>query len=211
MVFEPAYKKPGDLIKSDEWNKIIDELVFLRKYIESMSRNVTLTSLSSPIGISRNLSTDVPEDFNYGIDVMGLITKQYYMGEKETGEICRFGINDSADIIYYWSGAAKGDSESLKITLEYVDGTTFSSEKLFIHEWSKLRPKGNKNPYVEYLQSPNQRLWYRYGFENPGPEKEIRYITFEDISTDSAVRIANVIQYTTRVKPLASSAGRSKK
>jgi len=31
MGFEPINKKPGDLIKSDEWNKMIDELVELRK------------------------------------------------------------------------------------------------------------------------------------------------------------------------------------
>ncbi len=202
MNFEPTYKKPGDLIKSDEWNKILDELVELRKYIENMTRSVTLTSLSSPTGVSYSLSRDVPDDFNYDRDVIGLITRQYYMREKETGEICTFGINDFADVIYYWSGAAKGDTQALKITLEYVDGTTFPSEKLFIHEWSKLRPKGNKNPYVEYLQSPNQRLWYRYPLENPSPEKEIRYMTFENVSSESAVRIGNVLHYVTRIKPL---------
>src|SRR5574341_2080361 len=101
MGFEPTYKKPGDMIKSDEWNKILDELIELRKYIDNMARNVTLTALASPVGNSRNLSTDVSDDFNYGTDVMGLITKQYYVGGKETGEICRFGINDFADMIYY--------------------------------------------------------------------------------------------------------------
>ncbi|MCE8426288.1 MAG: hypothetical protein J5U17_10995 [Candidatus Methanoperedens sp.] len=207
MIFEPTYKKPGDLIRSEEWNKIIDELMDLRKYIESMTRSVTLTSLESPVGASCKLSTDAPEDFNYDMDVIGLITKQYYV-EKELGEICRFGIHDSADIIYYWSGATKGDRDALQITLEYVDGSTFNSEKLFIHEWSKLRPKGDKNPYVEYLQSPNQHLWYRYGLRNPSPEKEIRYITFEDVSVESGVRIANVIQYVTRVIPLKTNSSK---
>jgi len=206
MGFEPTYKKPGDLIRSDEWNKILDELIDLRKYIENMTRSITLTSLESPIGTSRNLSTDVPDDFNYGTDVMGLITKQYYLGEKEKGDICQFGVHDFADFIYYWSGAANGDRDALQITLEYVDGTTFTSEKLFIHEWSTLRPKGKKNPYVEYLQSPNQRLWYKYGLENPNPEKGIRYITFGDVSMESAVRIANVIQYVTKVRQLTIGA-----
>ncbi|HLB69441.1 MAG: hypothetical protein OIN88_13425 [Candidatus Methanoperedens sp.] len=203
MGFEPINKKPGDLIKSDEWNKMIDELVELRKYIDNMTRSVTLTSLASPAGTSYSLSKEVPDDFNYDRDVMGLITRQYYVGAKETGEICTFGINDFADIIYYWSGAARGDSDALKITLEYVDGTTFVSDKLFIHEWSKLRPKGSKNPYVEYLQSPNQRLWYRYAIENPNSDKEIRYITFEDTSPESAVRIGNVLHYVTRIKQLS--------
>jgi len=206
MGFELTHKKPGDLIKSDEWNMILEELIELRKYIESMTRSVTLTSLASPLGTSRNLSTDVPEDFNYGTDVMGLITKQYYVGAKETGKICQFGIHDCADVIHYWSGAAIGDKEALQITLEYTDDTTSTSEKLFIHEWSELRRKGSKNPYVEYLQSPNQRLWYKYTLENPSPEKGIRYITFEDVSEESAVRIANVIHYMTRVKPLTISA-----
>ena len=206
MVFEPEYKKPGDLIKSEEWNKILDELIDLRKYIENMTRSVTLTSLASPIGTSYNLSTDVSEDFNYGMDVVGLITKQYYVGEKETGDICRFGIHDFADIIHYWSGATKSSNEAIRITLEFVDGTTFISEKLFIHDWFKLTPKGSKNPYIEYLQSPNQRLWYRYALDNTSPEKEIRYITFEDISPESAVRIANVLHYVTRVKQLAAGA-----
>ena len=206
MVFEPTYKSPGDSIRSDEWNQILDELVYLKKYIESMSRSVTLTSLSSPSGISHNLRTD--DDFNYGMDVMGLITKQY--NGDENGEICRFGINDCADIIYYWSGAAKGDRELLQIILEYVDGTTFTLENLFINEWSKLRPKGNKNPFVEYLQSPSQHLWYRYGFENPSPEKEIRHVTFKDIGAERVVRIANVLHYSTRVKPLITCPERSK-
>lgn len=202
MVFEPNYKKPGDLIKSDDWNKIQDELVELRKFVESMTRSVTLTGLESPVGTSYSLTKEASEDFDYGIDVLGLITKQYYLGRKETGDICRFGIHDYADIIYYWSGAAHGDRDSLKITLEYVDGTTFASDNLFIHEWSKLRPRGSKNPYVEYLQSPNQHLWYKYGIENPSPEKVIRYITFEDVDADSAARIADVLQYVTRVKQL---------
>lgn len=202
MDFKPVYKKPGDLIKSDEWNKMLDELIDLRKFIENMCRSVTLTSLDSPVGTSCNLSTDAPDDLNYGMDVMGLITRQYYVGEAEMGEICSFGISDFADIIYYWSGATKCDIDTLQITLEYVDGTTFTSEKLFIHEWFELKPKGDKNPYMEYLQSPNQRLWYRYGLVNPNPEKEIRYIIFEDVSQDSGIRIANVIQYVTRVRSL---------
>jgi hypothetical protein len=199
VVFEPTYKKPGDLIKSDEWNKIIDELVNLKKYIDSMSISVTLTSLPSPTGISRNLTADDPDDFNFGISVMGLITKHYSGDEK--GEICKFGINDYADIIYYWACAAKGDRELLKITVEYVDGTTFTTENLFINEGSKLRPRGNRNLYIEYLQSPNQHIWYKYRFENPSSEKEIRYLTFEDISSEKVVRIANVMHYSTRVKP----------
>ena len=202
MVMETNYKKPGDLIRSEEWNKILDELVALRSYIDNMTRSVTLTSMSSPIGKSYGLGSGIEEDFNYGTDVIGLITKQYFMGRSEAGDICRFGLNDQADLISYWSGAANGDKEALEIDIEYVDGSVFTSDKLFIHEWSNLRPRGNKNPYSEYLQSPNQRLWYRYNIVNPNPDKEIRFITFRDTNQAIAVRIANVLHYTTRVQPL---------
>jgi hypothetical protein len=202
MALELSYKKPGDLIRSEEWNRIIDELAGLRKYIDNMTRSVTLTQLSSPIGKSYNLSTNMEDEYNYGIDTMGLITKQYYTDKNTVGTICRFGLNDYADTVSYWSGAVGGDKEVLDITVEYVDGTAFNAKGVYIHEWSNLRPRGAKNPYVEYLQSPNQRLWYRYVLVNPYPDKEIRYITFADASKDSAVRIANILHYTTRVKQL---------
>jgi hypothetical protein len=204
MAFEPAYKKPGDPIRSDEWNRILDELVALRKYIEDMTRSVTLTGLESPTGTSSRLSKDAPESFDYGMDVMGMITRQYYV--KKMGEICTFGINDFAEAIYYWSGAAKGDTEVLKITLEYVDGKTFSSGKLFINECSRLRPRSEKNPYLEFLQS-SKGVWYRYALRNPSPEKEIRYITFLDDGPEGGLRIADVIQYVTRVMPLSHVPG----
>lgn len=203
MAIELNYKKPGDLIRSDEWNKILDELVSLRSYIDSMTRSVTLTNLASPTGISYGLSGGVPDEFNYGTDVMGLITRQYFLGREDTGDICRFGLNDLADTISYWSGAAFGDKEALSVIFEYVDGSVYEAKDLFVHEWSSLRPKGQKTPYVEYLQSPNQRLWYRYVIVNPNPEKEIRYLTFRDTSKDCALRIANVLHYVTRVKPLS--------
>lgn len=202
MVFQPNYKKPGDLIRSEEWNTLQDELVVLKNYIESMTRSITLTALESPSGKAQNLKTNVSEEFDYGTDVLGLITKQYISGEQETAEICKFGVIDRADILYYWAGAIKGDQQALEITLEFFDGTIFTSESLFIHEWSKLRPKGNYNPWVEYLYSPNQRLWYKYALKNPSPEKSIRFITFRDTSPESGIRIANVLQYTTRIAPL---------
>lgn len=203
MVIEPNYKKPGDLIRSEEWNKILDELVSLRSYIDNMTRSATLMSLLSPIGKSYGLGKDTGDDFNYGTDVMGLITRQYYLGKSESGDICKFGIHDHADVLSYWSGAAYGDREALEVSVEYTDGNTFKTGTLFVHEWSNLRPKGNKNPFIEYLQSPNQHFWYRYSLVNPSPEKDIRYVTFRDMNPDCAVRIANVIHYTTRVKPLA--------
>lgn len=183
---------------------MLDELIDLRKYIENMARSVTLTSLASPVGSSYGLTTNVPDEFNYGIDVLGLITRQYYMGKKQTGDICKFGVTDYADMVSYWSGAANGDREALEIFIEFLDGSVFRSDKLFIHEWSNLRPKGLKNPYLEYLLSPKERIWYRYALVNPHPEKEIRYITFRDVSEESAVRIANVLHYVTRVRQFSA-------
>lgn len=202
MTFEPVIKKPGDVIRSDEWNKIAEELVALRKYVDNMARSATLTGLPSPIGTAYNLSSGVPEEFNYGTDVMGLIDKQYYLGKAETGDICKFGVNDYADTVSYWSGATGGDKDALEVMLEYIDGSAYTSDKLVIHDWTNLRPKGNKNPYLEYLQSPNQRLWYRYSLVNPNPDKAIRYIIFRDVGKDTALRVANVLHYTARVRPL---------
>jgi hypothetical protein len=199
MVFKPDYKKPGDTIRSEDWNKVQDELVGLRKYISNMTRSTTLTGLESPTGTSQSLSAGASDEFDYGINVLGLITKQYYLGREDTGTICKFGITDYADVIYYWSGAANGDKECLQISLEYFDGTEWTSENLFIHEWSKLRPKGAKNPWNEYLYSPNQRLWYKYPLRNPSPEKGIRFITFINTSPVAKVRIANVMQNVARV------------
>jgi hypothetical protein len=202
MVIERKYKNPGDLIRSEEWNQILDELIDLRKHIDEMSSRDTLTSLESPTGTSCGLGTNAPQDLNYDTEVMGQITKQYYVGGAEVGEICKFGINNFADIIYYWSAATVGGDDVLKVTLEYTDGSTFTSDKLFIHSWSELSRKGDKNPYVEYLLSPNRRVWYKYALQNPHPDNEIRSITFEDVSANSGARIANVVQYVARVMSL---------
>lgn len=205
MVYEPVYKKPGDLIRSEDWNRVQDELVGLRSYIESMTRSITLASLPSAVGTAYGLTGNQDPEFNYNTEVLGLITKQYFVGKKETGDICRFGINDYMDVLSYWSGAADGEKEAMTVTFEYVDGTSFTSDSLFINEWSSLRPRSPKNPYIEFLQSPNQRLWYRYALINPNPEKEIRYVVFRDVNPESAIRVANVIHYTTRVRPLTAN------
>jgi hypothetical protein len=200
--YKPERKKPGDLIRSEDWNALVDEVIFLRKYIGNMTRSVTLTHLESPSGKSQLLSSGVQEEFNYGTDVLGLITRQFYTTGEEIGEVCKYGLIDYADIIYYWAGAMNGDRKALEITLEYFDGTNYTSDSLLIHEWSKLRPKGKENPWVEYLYSPNQRLWYKYALKNPSPDKGIRFITFRDTSSETGIRIANVLQYVTRIWPL---------
>lgn len=212
--FEPIRKKPGELIRSEDWNKMQEDMKAdlerlegriqeLRRYVDNMAGSVTLINLDSPIGTSFNLDENVPgETNNYGTSVMGYITKQWVAGMAKTGEICRFGILDFFDILYYWSGAEKGDKKTLEVTLEYVDGTTHTERDLFIHEWSELRAKGAENPYVEYLLSPNERVWYKYALKNPNPDKEVRHASFTDTGTECAPRIANTVQHIARIRPI---------
>jgi len=169
-----------------------------------MLYSVTLSELKSPIGNSYNLDENIPgETENYGESVVGNITKQWSIGKKK-GKICRFGIIDFVDILYYWAGANGGDKKTLKITIEYVDGDVYSTDELFINECFELKQKENDNPYVEYLLSPNENVWYKYMLKNPKPEKEVRYISFENTNQNCSTRIGNVIQYLTRIKNLSS-------
>lgn len=212
--FEPIRKKPGELIRSEDWNKIQedikaelvrlgDEIRSLREYIDSMAKSVTLINLDSPIGLSYRLDEDVPgETGNYATSVLGYITRQWILGRERMDEICRFGVLDFFDLLYYWSGAENGEKVALEITLEYVDGTMHTSSNLFINEWMELMPRGTENPYVEYLLSPNERVWYKYALRNPNPDKEVRYVSFRDINKDTGPRIANVIQHVARIRPI---------
>jgi len=214
--FEPIKRKPGELIRSEDWNKIQDdiradlerleeEVRDLRRYVNGMTESVVLINLDSPTGISYRLDEDVPgESGNYASSVVGYITRQWVIERGRTGEICRFGILSHFDILYYWSGADNGDKKTLEIILEYVDGTRQVMSDIFIHEWTRLRPKGSENPYIEYLLSPNERVWYKYELRNPNPDKEVRYVIFRNINGECAPRIANVIQYVTRIKPIES-------
>lgn len=202
MIDHEMHRKPTELIRSEDWNKLVDELIELRKYTEQMTRSVTLTNLESPMGRSYSLTGNIPDEYNYGTHVMGLITKQYFLGLTETGEVCSFGIHDYVDNIYYWSGAAQGDKIALQIYFMYNDNEVVRSKELFIHEWSKLRPKGDQNPWTEGFPSPTNRIMYRYGIQNPKPEKMIRFIIFNDINNDCGLRIGNTITYITKIRQL---------
>lgn len=202
MAFEPAYKKPGDLILSDEWNRILEELVSLRNYVDSMTSPVTLTSLESMKGgTSYALDHKADEDLYFGTNIWGLITKQYYLGKKEMGDICMFGIDDYADVVYYWASAVNGNKDALEIVLEYTDGSRYKSPKLYVQEWKNYQEKDPRNPFVEYISLP-KGVWYKYAFVNPYPDKVIRFITFRDVESETAVKIGNVLQYIRRIRPL---------
>ena len=212
--FEPIRKGPGELIRSEDWNKIQEdvkadlealerELKVLREYIDRMAKSVTLTNLDSPAGASYRLNEDLPGEVgNYATSVLGYISRQWVLGMEQTGEICKFGVLDYFDVLFYWAGASRSDRGCLEITLEYVDGTVHSEGDLFVHDWAQLQVKGDRNPYFEYLLSPNERVWYKYGIRNPHPNKEVRYISFSDVDGENAPRIANVIQHVARIRPV---------
>jgi hypothetical protein len=214
VKFEPIRKNPGELIRSEDWNKIqedvkadlaklAEEIRVLREYIDTMALSETLTNMESPAGTSHGLNEDVPGEIgNYSTTVLGYITRQWVLGVEQTGEICSFGVLDFFDVLYYWAGAKRSEKGCLEITLEYVDGTIYTEPNLFIHDWTQLQIKGDKNPYIEYLLSPNERVWYKYEIKNPNPKKEVRYVTFKDTDASNSPRIANVIQHIARIRPV---------
>jgi hypothetical protein len=207
--FKPIKKNPGDVIRSEDWNKMQDDIrADLERIEENVSRlaeTTTLTGLESSTGKSFSLIDVVPgEKGSYESAVMGLITKQWCLPGGETGEICRYGIMSSFDFLHYWAGAEGGDKKALDVSLEYVDGSTSSFNGLLVHERGKLRPMGDLNPYLEYILAPNDRVWYKYQIANPNPEKEVRYVSFKNSMAGCTPRVGNVIHMVTKVKLLKS-------
>ncbi len=213
-TFKPIVRKPGDTIKSDDWNKIQegllleikaleDRLRILKDYIDNMGERVTLAGLDSSTGRAFNLNEIVPgETKSYGAKNMGLITKQWVPAVKGVGDICYFGLTDNFEILYYWSGAENGNKNTLDITLEYVDGTSDKiGDKLFINDRAKLSSSKPENPYKQFLFS-DSGIWYKYLIKNKHPEKEVRYIKFRNIAADCMPRIANVLHLKSKIKPL---------
>lgn len=216
VKFEPIKKKPGELIKSEDWNKIQEdvqedltkieqELQILRDYINNMAKSVTLINMDSPTGKSYRLDEELPGEVGgYATSVLGYITRQFVSDKGITGEICKFGILDYFDLFYYWSGAERGEQPMLEISLEYIDGSVHTVSDIYINESSELKPRNTNNPYLEYLLSPNEKVWYKYQLVNPNTDKEVRYISFKNKKPESSPRIANVIQHVARIRPVKS-------
>jgi hypothetical protein len=207
VSFKPIRKNPGDVIRSEDWNKMQEDirtdLDHIMDYVGKLGEIAIFTNIESPTGKSFALSALVPgEKASYESPVLGLITKQWVLPGGEVGEICRFGSMSSFEVLNYWSGAEGGDKKALSVTLEYSDGTSQVFNELFIHDRARLRPTGKDNPYVEYLLSPNEKVWYRYQLQNPNPDKEVRYISFKNVYQGCTPRIGNVLQYKFRVKPI---------
>lgn len=211
--FKPILRKPGEVIRSEDWNRMQTEiqediqeleskLQKLREYVDSLEETVTLLGMVSPIGTSYALNEVVPgERTSYDVPVVGLITRQWVAQKGTQGAICKFGIASKFEAMDYWSGAENGDKKTLEITFEYIDGTSAVINDLYVHERSKLRPKGAENPYIEYLLSPNENVWYRYRAKNPSPEKEVLTVTFRNTNPECTPRIGNVIHYSSRIRP----------
>ena len=103
VEFEPIKKNPGEVIRSEDWNKIQEDikagleelerkLQYLKKYIDGMQETTTLLNISSLGGTSYNLNEVVPkETTSYEAPIVGLLTKQWLLEKGKTGEICKFG------------------------------------------------------------------------------------------------------------------------
>jgi hypothetical protein len=211
--FNPILRKPGEIIKSEEWNKLQEDiladiedlerrLTSMKEYVDNMEESTTMMDMNSLAGKSYDLDETIKgESSNYDASVVGLITKQWLIAKGEVGDICRFSIVARLSVLEYWSGAESGDKKALEVVFNYMDGTSAVIGDLFIHDRTKLRPKGNENPYLEYLLSPNELVWYRYRVINPNPEKEVLSVSFKKTIADCTPRIGNAIHYKSKITP----------
>jgi hypothetical protein len=213
VEFEPIKKNPGEVIRSEDWNQIQDDikgdlkgleegLQKLKKYIDNMQETTTLLDVRSLEGLSYNLDEVITgEKRSYETPIVGLLSKQWTLGKGLTGEICRFGIVTLVESIEYWAGAEKGDKKALEVVLDYMDGTNAVIGELFVHDRSKLKPKGPDNPYIDYLLTPNEFVWYKYMVVNPNPDKKVLTVSFRNTDVECTPRIGNVFHFNTKIRP----------
>jgi len=200
--FKPLLKKPGDTIRSQDWNDLQEEVRMLRMYVNNLGERLTITGLDSTAGKGYNLNEVVPgENKSYGVKTMGLITKQWVLAVKGVGDIYYFGITDYFEVLYYWSGAENGDKNMLDISLEYIDGTTAKmGSDLYINDRTKLSPPKD-NKYLEFLYSESG-IFYKYQAINPNPEKEVRLVKFKNLNQECNPRLGNVLNLRARLRPI---------
>lgn len=198
-------RKPGEMIKSEDWNRLVTELVALRDYVNNMGESMTLTGLTSIVGEGYDLNTENPPGFSYGARAIGLITKQWVAPmPANTGEVCSFGITDYFETMQFWAGADNGDKATLDVILEYIDGTTHKAgDKLFINSRTTLsaRDPTGGNPYFEFLRAPYGN-WYKYQIRNKSPDKEVRFVKFVNVNKECVLRVGNVLHFRSKIKPM---------
>jgi hypothetical protein len=211
--FTPILRKPGEVIRSEDWNKMQEDIQSeiqelensfqkLKEYVNTMEESATMLNVDSLIGKAYNLDEVIPgETSSYEAPILGLLTKQWLLEKGKTGDICRLGLVSRLTLLEYWSGAENGNKKALEVTFNYIDGTNSVASDLYIHDRLKLRPRGTDNPYLEYLLSPNEQVWYRYPLINPNPEKEVLSVNFKNILAECTPRIGNVIHYRSKITP----------
>lgn len=195
-------KNPGDLIRAEDWNKIVYELIQIRSSIDGLSENRDIKSLSSPIGRGYALDAKDFPGLSYGSRAVGLITQQWLPSTPEIGEICDFGLAQPFSELSFWAAADNGDKNALDVIFEYVDGTQYKAgEKLYVNRKDALSPRdpSNKNPYSQFLRAP-YGYFYKYTLANEFPDKEVRYIKFINVDRDCTPRIGNVVQLKVKVR-----------
>jgi hypothetical protein len=211
--FNPILKHPGELIRSEDWNKIqqdmlsdIEELEnklrILKDYVDNMEESATMLNMDSTVGKSYPLDEVMPgESSSYQDSVIGNLSRQWLLQKGAKGDVCKFSIVSLLESLDYWSGAENGNKKALEIIFNYIDGTSAVLSDLYIHDRTKLRSKGTDNPYIEYLLSPNEFVWYRYRVVNPNPQKEVLSINFKNLVENCTPRIGNVIHYRSKIIP----------
>ena len=211
--FEPIVRKPGEIIRSDDWNKMQEDILadfeeverklqVLKDYIDNMEETTTMLNMASYVGKAYNLDEVIEgESASYESPIVGLLTKQFLLPKGKTGEICRFSVVSFLASLDYWAGAEGGNKKALDVVFNYIDGTYATVSDLFVHDRTKLKSKGSQNPYIEYLLAPNEYVWYRYRVPNPDPEKEVLTVSFSNKDSECTPRIGNVIHYRARLIP----------
>jgi len=74
------------------------------------------------------------ETDSYQTPVLGYIRKQWLLGKNQNEEICKFGILDCFDVLYYWTGADQSSDPSLDILIEYTDGETCTIKDIVLND-----------------------------------------------------------------------------
>jgi hypothetical protein len=207
--FKARLAKGGDPIKAEDWNYIqqslFAEIQKLRNEMYNMSESVILAGVESRVGRSFGLDEFVRDEENtYGEKAMGLINKQWVTTVPGEGEICSLGIMDTFDILYYWGGASKGDTNALTVTIEYMDRPIETvGEKLFVNDRKAPPSDPDKtNPWLLALRSANDLYWYKYQIINPFPENEVKYVTFINSNPECTPRIGNVVHLKSKIRQM---------
>jgi hypothetical protein len=213
--FRPRPAQPGEPIRAEDWNYVQQGLLEevnslsarcdeLKRYIDNMSVLHTMTNLESAEGRSYGLDETVPgEAGTYGAGIVGLVSRQWVSPLRGSVGICRFTLANSFDQLDYWAGADGGNRRAVDLALNYADGTSEVLPGLFVHDKNTLAPAGEDNPFIEYILSPTQWVWYRYRINNPHPDREVISVSFANSSPEARTRIGNLVQLRVRVRPLS--------